>query len=234
MRLVQADSLAETVDRVNEAFFFGRRVSKEQGLRAARFIARRHNLPGAYAGTFALFDAERRTGIRAFTGERLIAAAARHIIGEESCRALRFLNVGDAAVQHALDESSDRLRACVGVVRRRTSGHRKVPYLGGTYCCGRCSVSLWRHLNAGGMDDRERRLTVGLRFLRKMRKGNGGWRVFPFWYTLSALIEMEGKTAREELRYAAPVLEHSLRRSAGLEPFGPRRQEIARRALACA
>ena len=229
MKIVHPESLSATVDALNEAFFYERSIPKTEALRAAQFIARRHGQAHAYAGTFALFDDERRNGIHAFTGERLHCAAARHIIGQEACRALLLLNVQHPAVHGALQSSAGRLQECVGPVRRDPAV-RWGEYLGGTYCCGRCSVALWRHLLAGGMDDAARRLAAGLRCLRAMRKGDGGWRVFPFWYTLSALVEMDGKAARQELRHAAPQCERALLRP-GASPFGPRRREIARRAL---
>jgi len=95
MFLLHGRSLAATVDAVNEAFFFGRQVPKREGLSAARFIARRHDRPSAYAGTFALFDRERRAGIRAFTGERLIA-------------------VGEAAIERAKRLGRNRVEVADG------------------------------------------------------------------------------------------------------------------------
>ena len=66
---------------------------------------------------------------------------------------------------------------------------------------------LLRHLTAGGYDDPERRLDRAMKCLNTCRKGDSQWRVFPFWYTLSALIEMDTKAATAEMRYAAPKCE---------------------------
>ena len=92
---------------------------------------------------------------------------------------------------------------------------------------------MWRNLVSGGLDRREERLEMGIgKFLRSTRTGNGRWRVFPFWYTVLALSETDLSEARAELEYAAPVLERTARRPAPVEPYGARRRELARRALA--
>src|SRR6266498_2681342 len=89
------NNLANIIDSVNDAFFWNRDIAKNERLAIARQIADRQGQRGAYADTFALFDHERRDGIRLFTGEPTKSAAARHIAGEEACRALRLLNVRD-------------------------------------------------------------------------------------------------------------------------------------------
>ena len=43
--------------------------------------------------------------------------------------------------------------------------------------------------------------------LKKCRKGESQWRVFPFWYTLLALVEMDLPAAVAEMRYVAPRCE---------------------------
>ena len=68
------------------------------------------------------------------------------------------------------------------------------------YCCGKCTVGLWRSILAGGLDRQDLRLRLGLSKLRSMRDGQGGWRAFPFWYTVLALTEMDRAEARGELR----------------------------------
>ena len=104
------------------------------------------------------------------------------------------------------------------------------PYRGGTYCCGACSISLWRHLTAGGLDGQERRLARGLACLETCRKGDGTWRIFPYWYTISALLEMKLDQAGDELQYAAKRCEGVLKRNdAG--KYAQRRRELARRLL---
>jgi hypothetical protein len=92
----------------------------------------------------------------------------------------------------------------------------------GVYCCGTCSVALWRHLLASSAPEDQQRLENGLAELRRNRDGAGRWKRFPFFYTLLALGEMELPAAIDEIRYAEAVIERSLRRlnKAGLEEPG--------------
>ena len=197
-------------------------------MRVARWIAARQGLPGAYADTFAGFPGERENGILVFTGERVSSASARHILGEEASRVLRSLAVRDRDVQAALERADAGLMNCLS--RAALDPRNTNP---GKYCCGKCSVGLWRNLLAGGLDRQEERLRKGVgELLRAHRAGKGKWRVFPFWYTLLALVEMDLPEARQELEYVAPVLERTVRRATPSEVFGQRRQELARRALA--
>jgi hypothetical protein len=70
-RLIRRNSLSETVDAVNEAFFLGQAIPPRERREVAKWIAARQGLPGAYGELFAGFDAERTFGIRVFTGERI-------------------------------------------------------------------------------------------------------------------------------------------------------------------
>ena len=93
--LINRASLSQTVDAINAAYFDGRTLAAAERGQAARWIAGRQGLPGAYGGTFAGFPAERSKGIVLFTGERIASASARHILGEEASRVLRQLRVRD-------------------------------------------------------------------------------------------------------------------------------------------
>jgi hypothetical protein len=223
--LIHSDSLSQTVDALNAAVFERRPLPAAERKQVARWIASRQGLPGAYAGTFAGFAAERIKGIVLFTGERISSASARHIVGEEACRALRLLDVRDRTVSAALDRACDGLMRCLE--RAALDPRRTNP---GLFCCGKCSVGLWRNLLSGSLNRQEERLRRGAGHLRSMRDGNGQWRRFPFWYTVLALGEMEVPEARRELRYAAPVLERAAGSTArGI--YARRRRELAVRAL---
>src|SRR5215471_16779948 len=199
---VHADSLSQTVDAVHQAEFERRKIPAPQALAAARWIAARQGLPGAYGGTFAAFDQETAKGISLFTGERVTSASARHILGEEACRALRFLKITDSVVQTALERGNEGLMLCVERAAKDPRNNNP-----GLYCCGKCTVGFWRNLLSGGLDRQEERLRRGVaEALRGMRAGQGKWRVFPFWYTVLALSEMDLPEARAELDYAAPAL----------------------------
>jgi hypothetical protein len=161
-----------------------------------------------------------------FTGERIASASARHILGEEASRVLRRLRVRDRSVTRALQAADDGLLRCLA---RAAGGPRNGNP--GLYCCGKCSVGLWRNLLAGGLDRQEERLQRGARHLRSVRDAEYGWRRFPFWYTVLALSEMDGNEVLAELKYAAPALERAASRPVPSAVHARRRHELASRAL---
>jgi hypothetical protein len=89
---------------------------------------------------------------------------------------------------------------------------------------GRFSSSRRNH------DNLYHKVQQGIRHLRSMRDGKGGWRTFPFWYTMLALSEIELPGAGAEIRYASAGLDRVVGRSSATR-FGCRRQAIAERAL---
>jgi hypothetical protein len=105
--LINRASLSQTVDAINAADFDGRRLTPAERGAAARWIAARQGVPGCYAGTFAGFPAERSNGIVLFTGEHIVSASARHILGEEASRALRRLGVREHAGTSARDAADE-------------------------------------------------------------------------------------------------------------------------------
>jgi len=216
--------LSTTVDNVHAAFFAGARPGKAQREEAAVWIAARQGLPGAYAHTFALFDAEKKAGTVVFTGERMTSASARHIAGEEACIALLELEVKSRAVSAALGRATDGILArlhALDTCRARA----------GCYCCGKCTVAVWRHLGAGGLDHQDERMTQGAKYLQQHRNGDGEWRRFPFAYTVLALTAMPVSEARRELKYAAPVLERKLSHAPGHDEHAQRRHAVFAKAL---
>jgi len=226
MALVDPGSLANTLEAVNEALFFGRKLIKADRVGAARCIAGRQGLPGAYAGMFAPAEADFRTGIRVFTGERLSTrAGTAHILGEEAIRALILLDVRERPVREALVRAQEGMNA-----RLRDSEARG--YLVGRYCCGICSAAFWRNLAVGGLERAEQRLRRGMRELKERRIGDGKWHTFRFWYTVLALSDVELPAALAELRYAAPVCEAYLRRKQAADKYAQRRRAEAQRVLA--
>lgn len=228
--MIHEASLSRTIDAVNALAFEGREAPAAERKRVARFIAARQGLPRAYGDTFAGFPAELKSGIVVFTGERITSASARHILGEEGCRALRLLGAParDASVRAALERADAGLSACLA--RAALDPRHENP---GKYCCAKCSVGLWRNLVTGGLDRQEERLRKGVGgMLRAHRAGEGKWRAFPFWYTVLALVEIDLPQAQRELAYAAPVLERTAARAAPTSLHGKRRHELARRALA--
>jgi len=226
MRTIVAGSLAETLNNLNETFFFKRDPTRAERTAAARWIAERQGKPGSYAGMFAPTDRDFEKGIKVFTGEAVHTnAATGHILGEEACRVLMLLDVPDPTVKAAL------ARARQGMLKRlrETENRSKVH---GMYCCGICSPAYWRNITAGGLDRGEARLAAGMKQLKAHRLGNGHWRRFPFFYTLLALSEIDLKSATAEINYAASVCERYLKHRSGPSPFSRRRRLLAERVLA--
>ena len=223
MKLIDNNSLASTLDSVNEAFFYKRPLKKSERAQAAGWIASRQGLPGSYAGMFAPTGKDFRNGLVLFTGEKVSTRAGlSHILGQESCRTLLLLNVMSADVKKAME------RAVAGFMPRMKQYIRADE---GTYCCATCSCALWRHLSAGGLGNSERLLTNGIKTLRSFRDGKGRWKTFPFYYTLLVLNEIELPAAVKEMQYAAPACERLLKREIKRDKISKRRRILAERIL---
>ena len=223
MQLVDEGSLALTLDAVNEALFLGRRIPRSARTEVAVWIAARQGMPGAYADMFAPTERD-FVESRVFTGEAIASRAATgHILGEEAMRALQLLGVKTPEVPAALARAKEGMEARVADTASQPMG---------MYCCGTCSCAYWRSLAAGGLSHAEARLAQGMKDMKASRLGTGKWRFFPFFYAVLALTEIDLPGARAELRYAAPVLERHLRRTATDNVISRRRHAVAERALA--
>ncbi len=221
MKLVKPKSLAETLDAVNEAFFYNRSLPESERERVAKWIAGRQGKPGSYANMFAPTTKDYKEGARLFTGEMVRSGAATgHILGEEACRALILLDVRATAIRDALH------RASVGMIGRLDYPART----DGWYCCGTCTSSYWRHLAVGGLENTERELAAGMKNLKKHRSGDGKWKRYPFYYTLLALSELDFPSAINEMKYAAGVCERLLKRTPKNE-IAQRRRDLVERIL---
>ena len=228
-------TLTAVVDEVNDARLNYQSLTAARRRALAAFLAERQGGWGSYCGLFAPVEGELTEGYRFFTGERVHTnAGCRHILGEEALRALILLapstKAGRDAIQRAAEAMDERLAESEAHVGR-TSWARV-----GWYCCGKCSIALWRAMAVGAYSDRERRVTVGLRRLRELRDDKGGWRSLPFYYTLSALVEHGPGVARQELRHARRAVESRLARAprAGDDAYGIRRRRVLEMAAAAA
>ena len=226
MITINTESLAETVDAVNDAFFYELVLAESKRRDVARWIAEMGGKPGSYAGMFAPTSIDRTNGVKVFTGEMIRSGAGvGHVLGEEACRVLILLGVADTTVKDALD------RATEGMLGRLTQTEN-AGNVHGLYCCGLCSLAYWRHVMVGGLDRNEERLAAAMKAFRAHHTGDGHWRRLPFHYTRLAHSELDIKPAVDEMRYAAPVLDRYVRRSARDGKFSERRRVIAERVLA--
>ena len=113
MDIINNDSLSLTLDALNEAFFYGKVLAPDEKQQAAFWLSARQGKPGSYAGMFAPTEQDLREGIYLFTGEKITSkAAAKHILGEETCRALLRLDVPNDDVKESL------YRASIGMIGR--------------------------------------------------------------------------------------------------------------------
>jgi hypothetical protein len=153
-----------------------------------------------------------------FTGEKLVCASARHIMGQEAARAAWLLGKEDAVVQNAY--------------HRATSWMHEEPGFqeSGTYCCGRCTLAYWRHSWVGDFEDKEAHIVKGLQVMKGCRKPDGEWRSFPFFYAVFALLELDLEPAHAELKHALPVMERYIKNNrVGI--YSQRRITVIQKAL---
>lgn len=231
MDLVNPMSLAQTLDNINEALFFGRKLSKKDKENAAMWITSRHDIENSkkvykYANMYAPTELDFLEGATLFLGDRVTTGAATaHILGEEALMAIKLLDVDKKDVKRAFNEAREGMTARlspVGLTHGRS----------GMYCCGKCSSALYRNLAAGGIEEfREQRLEEGVTAIKRARAGTGKWYWFPFWHTVLALSEIDSPSAREELMYAVPALERSLKVNKEEDKYNLRRAELSKRVL---
>lgn len=225
MKILHANTLAVTLDALNEVFFMGHSLSRVERTTVARWLADRQGLKGAYRGMIAPTPLDFKRGIRLFTGEKVVSGAAiGHILGEEASRALILLNGNLPVAREALKKSNK------GMIRALMSCETPTR-VRGFYCCGTCTAALWRHLAVGGLRQSKRRLNAGLKVLRRYRDGTGKWRRFPFYYTLLALSEIDRSIAIDELHYTAPLCERLLTRYRAKNKIAERRRILLERIL---
>jgi hypothetical protein len=211
--ILDTTSLTKTIDNINTKFLNSEKISPSEGLEAARWIVSRAGEKGSYRGLPAPTPADFEQGIRVFTGESLLYASARHIMGQEASRAAWLLGHVDIEVRTAYDQA--------------TSWMHDVPYFEqtGTFCCGRCSLAFWRHTWIGDFDAKEARLVKGLHAMKDLRLGDGKWRTFPFFYAIYTLSELDLEPAYAELKYARPAMEKSVKK-ARVDVYSKRRVAI--------
>lgn len=221
MNLICTNSLADTLDAFEETVFYGRNLARPHAEELARWIAGLEGKGWSYRGLPAPTRFDYENGFRTFTGERIITRAATgHMLGEEAGRALSLLAVDDPNVRNTL-----------AIAVHNVSGFSDGSRGDGFYCCGKCTVSMWRFLSVSPAQNAEERLEHGIEVLSHYRDGSGKWGLFPFYYTLLALSGMPEQLIRSEIQYAAPTCERLLKRAAVTGPYGQRRRDLLERVL---
>jgi hypothetical protein len=140
-------------------------------------------------------DADKKDGARVFTGERLgTGAQTLHVLGEEAYRSYLLLSKW---TDSSLTLTVETMGAAMG--------ERLDQHYNGRYCCGPCSVSVWRALIAGGYSKNEERLELAMKYLHSKRDASGRWGNLPFFYTVLTLSEMETPPPRTNFTIACQL-----------------------------
>lgn len=221
-------SLYQTVDNANEALFFEQSIDRAEAARIIGWIGSRLDKPGAYAHGFAPTAQDFESKVYTFTGDRLQNASMRHILNEEAIRVIILL-----CRELELPKPSflpDAEKALDDVINGERARHPDKS--AAWFCCGRCSIGLWRRCIARPEDSKSYALLhEAWKLLRERRLPKGGWEGLPFQYALSALVENDDPLAMEELEWAQDQLVPLLKRTRSDGRFGPRRKELIRRAM---
>ena len=216
--ILDPNSLIKTIDNINQQFLLGNAITQEEGLEASRWIISRQGGKGSYRDMSAPTQPDFEQGIRLFTGERLVSASARHIMGQEAARAAWLLGSTDPNVRLAYDHATAWM--CEAPDFQQS----------GTFCCGRCTLAFWRHFWVGNFEHKETQIVKGLKVMKNHRLGNGKWQRFPFFYAIYTLLNLDLELAQAELEYARPVMERYLKNTR-TGAYSERRVTILHKAL---
>jgi hypothetical protein len=200
MKILNKQSLIATVDAFNEAVLFGRCWQLETEA-LVQWLGSRLGEARAYAESLAMTSSDWQREFRLFTGERVTTRAARsHIIAEEALRMLTMIRTSTGADCAARRVAEERLGA--RIISDPTSTVTK----DGIYCCGKCSIALWRALSAGAYRGQPTILSNAAKTLASSRTGAGEWKRFPFYYTVLFLSEADPEVFGEEIAYCSDRL----------------------------
>jgi len=219
MALLNKTSLYKTVDNVNEAIFYGKKISKSDARSISSWISSRYDTEYSYNHSYGLTKMDMNSPVCTFTGERLLCASMRHIMAEESARVMLQLSEITGTMPETLKKTDERFYR---MLKASEAAGKPI----GTFCCGQCTIGLWRYLNAGGLPEYRKYITDGIRSLHSNRDEAGKWGRFPFYYTLLALSEIEDEAALKEINYAMTACERALKRMNKTNTFSRRKRDL--------
>jgi hypothetical protein len=225
MSILNTNSLAGTIDNINERLFYNETIPDKEKEDTSFWIMEQRGKKGAYTKKmFTPTEDDFQEGIRLFTGEKVTSQAAiSHILGEESIRALILMDIDKPEVKNAAMEAGESLKE---IFKRNEREGQNM----GMFCCGKCSCAYWRNILAGGIPDYDDKLKAGLALLKSYRKDNGQWRRFPYYNTVFTLNGINLPEAKEELAYASIRMDRLLKRPVK-NKYGERKKIIIKRAL---
>lgn len=225
--ILDESSLANTIDNLNDAWFYSRPIATDERKEIALWLAGRQGLKGSYHGMFAPTLKDFADPIRLFSGDAVKSSGSKaHVLGEETLRALIKLDVKNDKVAKAFKLGFDAMN---GVIQRDEK-KRNVEHQG-YFCCPTCTSAYWRAMTVNALSKSKERLSAGMNILKHSRSGTGRWNRYPFFYTLLVLSEMDTDLAGDELEYASTATERFLKRRPTDDPYYQRRRDIAERAI---
>jgi hypothetical protein len=203
------DSLEEAILLLEQAHRSGDNIDLEQ---VVDFIIGQQIRYGQDAGIFVESRNVSRSKVRVYTGEKIQTyLAAKNILTIESTRALVLTRSSSESASSSIALAASWLEnQCFS--NFCTTGE-----------CKHSSVAFMRYLNALGTTDRLEHMVSKL---SKFRDGKGGWKGFPYFFTLLALSEIESPIVDDELHYAFSFTDQRFRRIQSEEPYISRRSEI--------
>lgn len=225
-KLLNKSSLASTIDNVNNVYFYKNDFKDLDIDDTVKWILMRYNTEHSYNGSFGITDKDHKSHLKTFTGERLTSPASlRHIHAQEAGRALNILKKYTSVKMPELEESNKKF------IKIFMSDEKKGKHEG-TFCCGPCTVSLWRNMAAGGYGNYAKKLNSGFAILNNFRKNEGEWSRFPFYYTLSVLLESKKlPNAKKEIEYAFDKCSRRIKTIRGNDKYAERKHELLKRIL---
>jgi len=218
--LVHETNLSATINAINGQLFEGLSLTQDEMERTVEFLLRRQVRSGRECGIFRPFPEEYETGICVPTGERLRTQwAVRNVITLEAARILSLFGEELPEVRRALSRTSMTIgHACFAV----------------SHCVvGECAYSSIAYMRDAAVDrsgKRRKWIERQIELIAAHRDGSGRWRKFPFYYTLTALVEVGTPPANAELMYAWPACRRVCSRAA-THAYSQLRQRIVTRVL---
>jgi hypothetical protein len=226
MDIVVKNSLAKTVDNIDELLFLRKKINRTDISKATHFILGRTNKPGSYENMPAPTEYDFKNGLKLFTGEKVTSnAGIAHILGHEALRTAYILTTDMPNLRKEVESATN-------FIVRRIKDAPKQQRLNGLYCCSTCSCALWRHIAAGNMLGCKKMLKFGIKHLADSQDSKGRWKGFPFYYTLLVLSESVISPATVQLRYAyAKTLNRSLTGIKGADKYSKRRKMLLQKII---
>lgn len=203
------DSLNEAILLLNRFHRDGDEIDFKQ---VVEFIVGQQVRFGNDAGIFIESRDVSRPMMRTYTGEKLQThLAAKNILTVEAVRAL-ILSGSSTPHSRIAIEITDKWLEKQCFSDFCTAGE-----------CKHSSIAFIRYLNACR---KSKRVEDHIAKLSKFRDGKGGWKGFPYFYTLLALSEIDSPSADTELQYAFANAEQRFKNSRSEELYNSRRNEI--------